>query len=111
MKFIITILVPLIWCLPVMAQSPVNNTKTDTAKQKYILEYDPGVLRVKGNSLPIGIVAISDKGLRTQTKGFLAGTDNWSKYKIDVDSGSYSGGKIKIKGSGTGYKKGDSLTV
>jgi len=111
MKFFITILVPLIGCLHVMAQSPANGAKTDTAKQKYLLEYDPGVLRVKGNSLPIGIVVISDKGVRSQTKGFLNGTDNWSKYKTDVDSGSYSDGKIKIKGSGNGYKKGDSLTV
>ena len=111
MKFFITMLVPIIGCLPVVAQSTVNSTKTDSAKQKYILEYDPAVLRVKGNSVPIGIVAISDKGLKSQTKGFLNGSDNWSKYKIDVDSGSFSNGKIKIKGSGKAYKKGDSLTV
>jgi hypothetical protein len=111
MKFFITILVPLIGCLPVIAQSAANNAKTDTAKQKYILEYDPGVLWVKGNSLPIGIISISDKGQKSQTKGFLNGADNWSKYKIDVDSGSYSDGHIKIKGSGDEYKKGDSLTI
>jgi len=93
MKFFITILVLLAGCLPAIAQSPVTNKKTDTAKQKYMLQYDPGVLRVKGNSLPIGIVSISEKGQRSQTKGFLNGTDNWSKYKIDVDSGSYSGGQ------------------
>ncbi|WP_348620476.1 hypothetical protein [Pedobacter lusitanus] len=109
MKFIITGLVSLVWCLPVIAQSPSVNTKTDM--QKYLLEYDPAVLRIKGNSLPIGIVVISDKGQKTQTKGFLNGVDNWSKYKIEVDSGNYSNGKIKINGNWKVYKKGDSLTV
>jgi len=109
MKFFITILISLIWCLPTIAQSPVSNTKAST--QKYLLEYDPAVLRIKGNSLPIGIVAVSGNGQKSQTEGFLNGADNWSKYKIEVDSGSYSNGKIKIKGSGKGYKKGDSLTV
>ncbi|MDN5286275.1 MAG: hypothetical protein JWR38_2549 [Mucilaginibacter sp.] len=79
--------------------------------QRYLLEYDPAVLRIKGNSVPIGILAISDKGQKSQTKGFLNGVDNWSKYEIEVDSGNYSNGKIKIKGSGKEYKKGDSLTV
>lgn len=73
--------------------------------QKYLLEYDPAVLRIKGNSLPIGIVVISDKGQKTQTKGFLNGVDNWSKYKIEVDSGNYSNGKIKINGNWKVYKK------
>jgi len=109
MKISITILVSLIWCLPIFAQSPVSNAKADT--QKYLLEYNPAVLRIKGNSLPIGIIAISGKGQKSQTKGFLNGADNWSKYKIEVDSGSYSNGKIKIKGSGKSYKKGDSLSV
>ena len=106
MKFFITVLASLIWCLPAIAQSPA---KADT--QKYLLEYDPAILRIKGNSLPIGIVAISDKGQKSQTKGFLNGVDDWSKYKIEVDSGNYSDGKIKIKGSGKEYKKGDSLSV
>ncbi|WP_183578110.1 hypothetical protein HDF18_10045 [Mucilaginibacter sp. X5P1] len=109
MKFFITILLSLIWCFPIIAQSRVSNAKADT--QKYLLEYNSAVLRIKGNSLPIGITAISGKGQKSQTKGFLNGADNWSKYKIEVDSGSYSNGKIKIKGSGKDYKKGDSLTV
>jgi hypothetical protein len=111
MKSLITILVSLTLCSSGIAQSSARNAKKDTSNQKYLLQYDPGILRVKGNSLPIGIVAVSDKGQRTQTKGFLNGTDNWSKYEIDVDSGNYSNGKIKIKGSGTQYQKGDSLTV
>ena len=109
MKYFITVLLSLISCLPVIAQSRVSNAKADT--QKYLLEYNPAVLRIKGNSLPIGIIAISGKGQKSQTEGFLNGADNWSKYKIEVDSGNYSNGKIKIKGSGKSYKKGDSLSV
>ncbi|RAJ32130.1 hypothetical protein [Pedobacter cryoconitis] len=109
MKLFITVVISLIWCLPAIAQPPLSNTKT--GPQKYLLEYDPNVLRIEGNSLPIGIVALSDQGQKSQTKGFLNGLDNWSKYKVEIDSGSYSNGKIKIKGSGKVYKKGDSLTV
>ncbi len=111
MKSLITVLFSLALCLPGIAQSSIKNAKKDTTNQRYLIQYDPGILRIKGNSLPIGIINTSDRGQRSQTKGFLNGTDNWSKYKIDVDSGSYSNGKIKIKGSGKGYKKGDSLTV
>jgi len=109
MKFSITTLLSLIFCLPLFAQSPVNNAKADT--QKYQLEYSPAVLRIKGNKLPIGITAVAANGQKSQTQGFLNGADKWSKYKIVVDSGSYSNGKIKIKGSGKVYKKGDSLSV
>jgi len=109
MKFFITVLISLIWCSPIIAQSHVSNAKVDT--QKYLLEYNQAVLRIKGNSLPIGIIAISGNGQKSQTKGFLNGADDWSKYKIEVDSGNYSNGKIKIKGSGKSYKKGDSLSV
>ena len=109
MKLLITILISFIWCLPVIAQSPVNDTRTKT--QKYFLEYDPNVLRIEGNSLPTGIIVLSDMGIKSQTKGFLNGFDDWSKYKIEIDSGNYSNGKIKIKGSRKVYKKGDSLTV
>lgn len=111
MKLLITVLVSLALCLPAIAQSSVKNAKKDTTNQEYLIQYDPGILRVKGNSLPIGIITTSNKGQRSQTEGFLNGTDSWSKYKIDVDSGSYSNGKIKIKGSGSQYKKGDSITV
>jgi len=111
MKFLITVFVSFALCLPAIAQSSVKNAKKDTTNQEYLIQYDPGILRVKGNSLPIGIITISSKGQRSQTEGFLNGTDKWSKYKIDVDSGSYSNGKIKIKGSGSQYKNGDSITV
>jgi hypothetical protein len=35
MKRFITMLVPLIWFLPVLAQPPINNAKPNTATKKY----------------------------------------------------------------------------
>jgi hypothetical protein len=89
--------------------APAATPKDSTAK-KYVLQYDPSVSRISGKSLPIGIVTLSAGAQPTQTKGFLKGRDAWSKYRLDVDSGSYSNGKIKIKGTHD-YKKGDSITV
>jgi len=85
-------------------------TPKDTTAKKYVLQYDPSVSRISGKSLPIGIVTLSAGAQPIQTKGFLKGRDAWSKYRLDVDSGSYSNGKIKIKGTHD-YKKGDSITV
>lgn len=74
------------------------------------LQYDPAQLRIAGRSLPIGILNVSTKGAPTATKGFLGGSDDWSKYTLEVDGGSFSNGAIGI-GSTKGYKKGDSITV
>ncbi len=74
------------------------------------LQYDPTQLRIAGRSLPIGILTVSGKGTPTATKGFLKGSDDWIKYKLEVDGGSFSNGAIDI-GSTKGYKKGDSITV
>jgi hypothetical protein len=85
-------------------------SKKDTTTKKYVLQYDPSQLRIPGKTLPIGIVTLSAGAEPSQTKGFLNGHDGWSKFRLDVDSGSYSNGKIKIKGTHD-YKKGDSITV
>jgi hypothetical protein len=88
---------------------PAATPKDSTAK-KYVLQYDPSVSRIPGKSLPIGIVTLSAGAQPTQTKGFLKGRDGWSKYRLEVQGGSYSNGKIKIAKS-SNYLKGDSLTV
>jgi hypothetical protein len=84
--------------------------KKDTVAKKYHLQYDRTVLRNPGQSLPIGIVTRTAGGSATKTKGFLKGDDGWGKYKIEVQGGSYSNGKIKIAKTSQ-YLKGDSLTV
>jgi hypothetical protein len=41
--------------------------------ERHLIQYDPGTLRIPGNSLPIGIVTLSANGQTTQTSGFLKG--------------------------------------
>jgi hypothetical protein len=101
--------------LVALAASTVHNpapatAPKDTTIKKYLLQYDPSVSRISGKSLPIGIITLSAGAPPTQTKGLLNGRDGWSKYKLEVQGGSYSNGKIKIAKS-SNYMKGDSLTV
>lgn len=84
---------------------------TTPAPQTYKLEYDSSLLRVPGAKVPIGIVSYSPTGALQTTRGFLNGKYNWTKYRIEVDSGSYGNGKITMGGSPALYKKGDSVTV
>jgi hypothetical protein len=84
--------------------------KKDTVVKKYSIRCDPSKLRIPGQSLPIGIVTQTANAPSSQTKGYMKGDDGWSKYKLEVQGGSYSGGKIKIARSAA-YQKGDSLTI
>jgi hypothetical protein len=77
---------------------------------QYTIQYDPSGLRVPGASFSIGIVTRTGTDSATRTKGWLNGKNAWSKYRLDVDSGSFSNGKIRLKPS-VKYKKGDSITV
>ncbi len=82
----------------------------DTSKLKYILQVDPTMLRIPGGSFSIGIITLDNKGQSSQTKSYLEGNTAWTKYRVDVDSGSFSNGKIKLARSNE-YKKSDSITV
>jgi hypothetical protein len=84
--------------------------KKDTVITHYRLRYDHTVLRIPGQSFSIGILTRTSKGDSAKTKGYLNGDQGWSKYKIEVQGGSFSNGKIKIAKSAQ-YQKDDSLTV
>lgn len=92
------------------AESPAVHGNKDTVTKKYFIQYDPNTLRIPGKSLSIGIVTLSGNGDTLKTKGFLGGKDNWTKYRLEIDGGTYANGKIKIASS-QDYKKSDSLTV
>ena len=82
---------------PVASAKPGTSAgKKDTVVQQYRLRYDHKVLRIPGQSIPIGILTRTAKGVSAETKGYLNGDQGWSKYKIEVQGGSYSNGKIKI---------------
>jgi hypothetical protein len=96
---------------PMATATPeASNGKKDTVVQQYRLRYDHKVLRIPGQSILIGVLTRTSKGVVAKTKGYLNGDQGWSKYKVEVQGGSFSNGKIKI-GKSTQYLKGDSLTV
>ena len=82
----------------------------DSVITQYRLRYDHTVLRIPGRSMPIGILTRNTKKDSTATKGFLKGDQGWSKYKVEVQGGTFSNGKIRFAKSSQ-YLKGDSLTV
>src|ERR1700743_3098929 len=59
--------------------------KKDTTITQYRLRYDHKVLRIPGQSIPIGILTQTAKGDTVKTKGYLQGDQGWSKYKLEVE--------------------------
>lgn len=90
------------------AAAPASATPKDSIQ--YRLRYDHKALRTPGKTFSIGILTRSAKGAAAKTKGYLQGDQGWGKYKIDVQGGSYSNGRIKVAKSKQ-YQKGDSLAV
>ena len=75
----------------------------------YRLKYDHHALKIPGQKFAIGLVAPKE-GKPADTIGFPGKSGGWGKFHIEVDSGSFSGGKVKLRASKV-YKKGDSVTV
>ncbi|HEV3410994.1 MAG TPA: hypothetical protein VG101_00890 [Puia sp.] len=95
---------------PPAAASITSAGKKDSVITQYRIRYDHKVLRIPGQSIPIGILTRTSKGDSAKTKGYLQGDQGWSKYKVEVQGGSFSNGKIKIAKSNQ-YLKDDSLVV
>lgn len=93
------------------AQPSGKNPKLfDTLVKNVTVRYDPNILRIQGNYLPIGITTTLKNGKVAHTKGFLGGDLKWRNFRIEVVGGSYSFGKIKIDGDQT-YKKSQNIEV
>ena len=75
----------------------------------YRIKYDHHALRIPGNKFAIGLTIPADGKKPQKTIGY-SGSGGWGKYHVEVDSGSFSNGKVKIHNSKR-YKKGDSITV
>jgi len=75
----------------------------------YRLKYDHRALKIPGQKFAICLVAPKENK-PADTIGFPGNNGGWGKYHIEVDSGSYSGGRVKLRDSKV-YKKGDSVTV
>lgn len=81
--------------------------KTDTT---FRVRYDHSALRIPGKNFALGLIVPAQGRKPTDTIGYPGKKSGWSKYRLTVDSGSFSGGKVKLKRSAQ-YKKGDSVTV
>jgi hypothetical protein len=82
----------------------------DSLIKNVVVRYDPNILRIPGNSLPVGIAASLKNGRVVQTKGYLNGTVKLNKYHIEAIGGKYFNGKIKINGDEK-YKKDEAILV
>jgi len=75
------------------SQKKIN---TDNIKS-LVVRYDPDVLRVPGNSLPIGISVVMKNGTFHSTKGYLNGDLRWLNFKIEVEGASFFSGNLRIE--------------
>lgn len=85
-------------CVPLFAfRSGEKHRKIPAGMiEQVVVRYDPSVLRIPGNKLPISISAVLRNGSITNTPGYLDGNTKWRNYKVEVDGGSFVSGKIFI---------------
>ncbi|MBN2350149.1 MAG: hypothetical protein JXJ22_15020 [Bacteroidales bacterium] len=75
----------------------VKHRKIPAGKiEQLVVRYDPSVLRIPGNKLPISISVVLKNGSVTNTRGYLDGTCKWRNFKLEVDGGSFFNGRILI---------------
>ena len=92
---------------PAPKPGPQPVPKPDSA---YHIRYDHSALRIPGKNFSIGLIIPAQGRNTTDTIGYPGKKSGWSKYRLSVDSGSFSGGTVKLKSS-EAYKRHDSVTV
>lgn len=96
------------------AQTPAKQaagpTSAKPAASGYRIKYDHSALRIPGNKFAIGLIVPAAGKKPADTIGYPGKQESWGKYHIEVDSGSFSGGNVKLHASSV-YMKGDSVTV
>jgi hypothetical protein len=70
--------------------------KPDTS---YHIRYDHAALRIPGKPFAIGVIVPAQGRKAPDTIGYPSKNSGWSKYHLSVDSGSISGGTVKLKKS------------
>lgn len=65
----------------------------------YKIRYDHAALRIPGRSFAIGLIVYGQGRKAADTIGYPGKNSGWSKYRLSVDSGSISGGTVKLKRS------------
>src|SRR5882724_2426473 len=97
----------LLYCFIALSSIQAPGPKADTS---YHIRYDHSALRIPGSAFAIGLVIPAVGRNAADTIGYPGGKDGWDKYRVMVDSGSFSGGMIRLDRSNL-YKKHDSVTV
>ena len=97
-------LILLFFALAAQAQ-PVANSNPS-----YKIRYDHAALRIPGKRFAIGVIVPAQGREAADTIGYPGKKSDWSKYRLSVDSGSFSGGMVKLKKS-EAYKFHDSVTI
>jgi hypothetical protein len=85
------------------------HAQTPVKAPGYRIKYDHHALRIPGNKFAIGLTIPADGKTPPKNIGY-SGSGGFGKYHVEVDSGSFSSGNVKVHDSKL-YKKGDSITV
>lgn len=75
-----------------------------------IIRYDPSVLRIPGNKLPIGVTAVLKNGDIANTTGYLDGITKWMNFKLDVEGGYFFMGNIYLD-KNDDFTQGEGVTI
>ena len=95
---------------PAKAGHGAPGAAATAAAERYRIKYDHSALRIPGGKFAIGLNVPAEGKKGADTIGFPGKQGGWGKYHVEVDSGSFSGGMVKL-GTSASYKKGDSVTV
>jgi hypothetical protein len=87
-----------------------NRMINDSVVNSIVVRYDPQALRIPEGVIPIGLSTTVGKHNILETKGYLKGTLNWSKFRIEVDKGNFCFGKVKLDPSDS-YMKNEAFTI
>ena len=99
-----------LYCFIALSTIRVPAEQAPPADSSYHIKYDHSALRIPGDAFAIGLIIPAAGRKAADTIGYPGDRSGWSKYRITVDSGSFSGGKVRLNRSSL-YKKQDSVTV
>ena len=99
-----------LYCLIILLFSTAARAQSVKKDTTFRIRYDHSALRIPGKGFAIGLIVPAQGRKPIDTIGYPGKKSGWSKYRLTVDSGSFSGGTVKLYRSGQ-YKKGDSIMV
>jgi hypothetical protein len=99
-----------LYCLVLVLFTVSAQAQPSNAPPSYHIRYDHSALRIPGKKFAIGLVVPAQGRNAADTIGYPGKKGSWSKYRLSVDSGSFSGGTVKLKNAEV-YKRRDSVYI